>query len=202
VTQVLKSAKVRLGDLYVPYLYGARSDRQFQLGDSVELELIAGLINDQHYETVSILDPHTYAAINLIHHSRIIRVRDRCPVPPLAGLVVAPDQHADNHIASWVSLSTPHIQCKKTRIESAVVIEVPEHKPSGTYTVIDDICDGGATFIELAKQLHAPNLTLRVTHGVFSKGVDRLVRAGYSRIITTNSLSQFSHAHLTVLDVL
>lgn len=41
--------------------------------------------------------------------------------------------------------------------------------------IVDDICDGGRTFIELAKLLRAFNpasITLYVTHGIFSKGFD------------------------------
>lgn len=41
--------------------------------------------------------------------------------------------------------------------------------------IVDDICDGGRTFIELAKLLREFNpasITLYVTHGIFSKGFD------------------------------
>jgi ribose-phosphate pyrophosphokinase len=39
--------------------------------------------------------------------------------------------------------------------------------------IVDDICDGGRTFIELAKSLksyHVSTIDLYVTHGIFSKG--------------------------------
>ena len=41
--------------------------------------------------------------------------------------------------------------------------------------IVDDICDGGRTFIELAKVLRERNagkIELFITHGIFSKGVD------------------------------
>lgn len=41
--------------------------------------------------------------------------------------------------------------------------------------IVDDICDGGRTFIELAKSLkscHVSTIDLYVTHGIFSKGFD------------------------------
>ena len=43
--------------------------------------------------------------------------------------------------------------------------------------IVDDICDGGGTFIPLAKKLKnagAKTVTLYVTHGIFSKGLDPL----------------------------
>jgi ribose-phosphate pyrophosphokinase len=42
-----------------------------------------------------------------------------------------------------------------------------------TYVIVDDICDGGRTFIELAKELRrmgAEKVQLYVTHGFFTKG--------------------------------
>ena len=42
---------------------------------------------------------------------------------------------------------------------------------------IDDICDGGQTFISLAQSLKkqgAAEIFLYVTHGIFSKGLDQL----------------------------
>jgi ribose-phosphate pyrophosphokinase len=43
--------------------------------------------------------------------------------------------------------------------------------------ILDDICDGGRTFSELAKQLqvqHAGDIYLYVTHGIFSQGLAAL----------------------------
>ena len=43
--------------------------------------------------------------------------------------------------------------------------------------IVDDICDGGRTFIELAKVLKskgAKDIYLYVTHGIFSKGIEVL----------------------------
>lgn len=57
--------------------------------------------------------------------------------------------------------------------------------------VIDDICDGGMTFILLINKLKIDNpmiVDLYVTHGIFSKDTGCLYDAGYDHIITTNSL--------------
>ncbi len=43
--------------------------------------------------------------------------------------------------------------------------------------IVDDLCDGGRTFIELAKVLRAKGaakIALVVTHGIFSKGKEPL----------------------------
>ncbi|MAX71916.1 MAG: hypothetical protein CMC76_12600 [Flavobacteriaceae bacterium] len=55
--------------------------------------------------------------------------------------------------------------------------------------IVDDICDGGGTFIGLAKELkkhNAGNLYLAVSHGIFSKGLEELNQY-FTKIFTTDS---------------
>ncbi len=55
--------------------------------------------------------------------------------------------------------------------------------------IVDDICDGGGTFLGLAEELKHKNagpLYLAVTHGIFSKGLDELLKV-FSVIYTTDS---------------
>jgi ribose-phosphate pyrophosphokinase len=59
--------------------------------------------------------------------------------------------------------------------------------------IVDDICDGGMTFIKIAEYLRSlPNpparIDLAVSHGLFSKGKQVLYDAGITNIYTTNSL--------------
>ncbi|MEI8631794.1 phosphoribosyltransferase family protein [Vibrio sp. PP-XX7] len=60
--------------------------------------------------------------------------------------------------------------------------------------IADDICDGGRTFVELAKVLKsegATEISLFVTHGIFSKGFE--VFAGLIDVIyTTDSFKSAS----------
>ena len=54
------------------------------------------------------------------------------------------------------------------------VEKIKVNKPR--FIILDDICDGGRTFIELAKELRKVYgecyIALVVTHGIFSKGLD------------------------------
>lgn len=57
--------------------------------------------------------------------------------------------------------------------------------------IIDDICDGGMTFIKTAEALKPfkpTQIDLAVSHGLFSKGRSVLYEAGITDIYTTNSL--------------
>ena len=67
------------------------------------------------------------------------------------------------------------------------VSEVPVDRP---LLIVDDICDGGGTFIGIARALRGRGMTLPlslyVTHGIFSKGLSSL-RSEFTQIYTTNS---------------
>lgn len=69
--------------------------------------------------------------------------------------------------------------------------------------VVDDICDGGATFIKLKEQLNKkiPLMTqteLYVSHGVFSNSaLSRLESVGYHKVHVSNSLSSaYNNTHI------
>jgi ribose-phosphate pyrophosphokinase len=56
--------------------------------------------------------------------------------------------------------------------------------------IIDDICIGGATFVQLAKQLvkrNIANVHLAVSHGIFSSGFGELEKY-FRNVFTTNSI--------------
>ena len=59
--------------------------------------------------------------------------------------------------------------------------------------IVDDICDGGGTFIGLSEELRNKNagkLYLAVSHGIFSKGFAEL-SSSFEKIFTTNSVKGF-----------
>jgi len=71
--------------------------------------------------------------------------------------------------------------------------------------IIDDICDGGATFINIAKILTGykefkGKIYLIVTHGIFSKGFAELSQY-FKGIYCTNSYSDLKF-HPSVNDII
>jgi ribose-phosphate pyrophosphokinase len=59
------------------------------------------------------------------------------------------------------------------------------------FLIVDDICDGGRTFVEIAKNIHEKftdaNVYLIVTHGIFSAGDYELAKH-FTGIYTTDSI--------------
>jgi len=70
------------------------------------------------------------------------------------------------------------------------------------FLVVDDLCDGGGTFIGLGEAIKEINpkarLSLYITHGFFTKGLESLLEY-YDRLYTTNSVCRIEHDKLTII---
>jgi ribose-phosphate pyrophosphokinase len=111
--------------------------------------------------------------------------------------VVFPDAGAQSRYSA--NLGTGVVVCNKVRDQLTGAITghdmvCPNISAGDRFLIIDDICDGGATFISIAKKLRSLHLDiyidLFVTHGIFSKGKDILMTNGINTVYTTNSLTK------------
>jgi len=208
--RVIGTTPIRLVMPYVPY---ARQDRVCNPGEALSIKVFCDLINAQGYQSVTILDPHSDVAGALLNN--VILVDQSAPVdsvlrdPVFAGGVtlVSPDAGASKKVLKLAKNFNIKdvVFADKVRntltgeiVATAIRGPIPENKP---ILVVDDICDGGRTFIELAKVLSANTyvpLYLYVTHGIFSKGVKPLLEH-YSRIFTTDDWTNSYHPDVTVI---
>ena len=175
--------------LYFPY---GRQDRVCNEGEAHGVKVMAGIINLLGYDRVGILDPHSDAVIAAVNNS--YPIEQHLPAADaLEDLVrkqhyelVCPDAGAEKKInrlakelGAWGLTPPVHYASKKRNLATG---EITATEIDGDFTdkdliLVDDICDGGRTFIELAKVLRAKGarkLVLYVTHGIFSKGMDEL----------------------------
>jgi len=178
-------------DLWLPYLPYGRADRRFTVGDCFGLRAFGNIIDSLGYGKVHTLDVHSAAArseiANLLNHTPDAMIQ--AVANELGGATyLAPDYGARERYKITLF-------CNKHRNEETgriVAIEIPSELvlPAGSRVlVVDDICDGGATFEMLADELKGRDLKLYlwVTHGIFSKGTEALKRR-YRKIFCSNSL--------------
>lgn len=105
-------------------------------------------------------------------------------------LLIFPDDGAskrypDLQLSEIASVSADKVRDQLTG--EIVGLELPPITIGASILVVDDLCDGGRTFVELAKLInkYAPNkLVLYVSHGIFSKGSGYLRSYGYDTIYT------------------
>jgi ribose-phosphate pyrophosphokinase len=187
--------------LFVSFLPYARQDRLEPdwIGQSFALKVFAELINAQQYASVRIFDPHSSVATAVIDRSvaapgdAFLRevFRDKNSF-----VLVSPDAGAAKkirHASAAIGYTEKPVQALKYRLVGGTIdqVEIFEKDIGGKDVyIIDDICDGGATFIALASELRKRNVgkvILVVSHGIFSRGTQALLDAGIDHIYTTDS---------------
>lgn len=184
------NAKKELKLNYVPY---GRQDRICNEGESLSISVFANLINSCNFSRVVIADPHSDVTSALIKNVDVKESFEILKHKDLSSYyIVAPDAGAYKKAHKWAQYKNALgvITANKVRnvqtgkIES---VKVDQDVSGLNLFVVDDICEGGRTFTELAPCLKgANNLELYVTHGIFSKGVKELTEC-YDKIYTTNS---------------
>lgn len=214
-TKSLKNLGVREIHLYVPYFLGSRSDRQFEEGSNNYLkDVICPIINSLNFESITVLDPHSdvlEACLNgfkkesnlkLVKFS-LASIFDGGYAEDLDNIIlISPDAGASKKIyklSEQIGYKEDIITCSKDRDENGkltkciVPITGKQLKSKKDYIIIDDICDGGTTFINIARELThkscSGHIYLVVTHGIFSKGFKELSEY-FDGIYTTNSYSE------------
>ncbi len=194
VRRVMPNVPLHLNMPYVPY---ARQDRVCNPGEALSARVFCDLINAQAYASVTIADPHSDVVPALLDRVSVVdasvMVAEVLQHSAFARGVtfLAPDAGARKRVQQLAKkLEVEHIafadkvrDTKTGRISGTSVSSDLPHLP---ILVVDDICDGGRTFVELGKALAEVSPQPRylyVTHGIFSKGFEEL-NLYYQRIFT------------------
>lgn len=216
-TAALERLEVQSVELYIPYLLGARCDRLFKKGGTNYLrDVMSNIINAQGYSKVSVLDVHNVAVsdscinkLNPIDNSDLVNwALDDIQEPYV---LVCPDEGAGKKIyplLDQIGYKDEVVICSKKRVNGRVVdtnINNLVNCEGKAVVIIDDICDGGRTFIEIAKKsellLNGTNRYLIVSHGIFSAGYEELGEY-FNRIYCTNSVSDTHHPLIKQMQVI
>jgi ribose-phosphate pyrophosphokinase len=215
----LREAGMERIHLYIPYCLGGRSDIKFEEGGLNYIKsVIAPIINLQKFTSVTVIDPHSIALENCIDNLKKI---DNSLLADWAITdistkgsnfkLVSPDAGALKKIfstAKSIGYKDKVIVAEKVRdLPTGKIIHthVPLEGTNSTdnFVIIDDICDGGRTFTEIAKTIKSHvwsgdeyfkgKIYLIVTHGIFSAGFTEL-RNYFDGIYTTNSISDIKES--------
>ena len=217
--------------LYTPYILGARSDRKFEDGGNNYIKsVIAPIINSLNFKTVTCIDPHSNVLeacikgfrkesnLNLVrfatnHYQHENKKTSGNMVEDTIlnkFILVSPDAGASKKIykiAEQISYKGDIITCSKDRDNNGkltrTTVPIYGNHFEKDIIIIDDICDGGATFINIAKEIKNSSdgsrfkgrLFLVVTHGIFSKGLTELAQY-FDGIYTTNSYKNCNQLEL------
>lgn len=215
-TKALRRLGVKEIHLYIPYLLGARSDRQFVAGgNSYLVDVIAPIINNLEFESVTVMDVHSDVTAACIKNLKVINSIDlvgwsldeiyKMPIEGIRNymnnfILISPDAGSLKKIykiAEQISYKGDIITCSKHRDTDGnlnkILVPLDYNHAGKDFVIIDDICDGGRTFINIAKAIknnlntfNIGKIYLIVTHGIFSAGFDELAKY-FDGIYCTNS---------------
>lgn len=172
--------------VYIPYLPYARADRSFSAGNAngfrtfiKSLRELCGVGSvetiDVHSTLATVIAEHIGVYLSSASSSNLLGVSGYKGKPDF---VVAPDAGAVNRATAVAnSYGVPVVTATKTRdpLNGRVTSTTLDAKVHGVCLIVDDICDGGGTFIPLADALRdagASEVQLFVTHMIGSRGLN------------------------------
>jgi ribose-phosphate pyrophosphokinase len=221
--KALRELGVKETSLEISYLLGARSDRKFETGSVNYIkEVLAPIINSQGFSKVTILDPHsdvseacignfkkltqytggliTFVFTDYFNNGSSDYSKMRLISPDAGALKKVYDVAESIEYKNDVIIASKHRDVKTGKITHTEVPLKKEDLDKDLF-ILDDICDGGRTFIEIAKAARVMGATgkifLVVTHGIFSAGLKPL-NDHFDCIYTTNSYVDISNPEFSL----
>lgn len=169
---------------YFPY---ARQDRVCARGEGLGARVMAKLINAQGYAAVEVWDAHSNVVPALLDRCTNVHCKEFVVrIASQFNALVSPDTGAYAKVRDCCVLTgVPMVEGLKHRDPETGDISGADVNRSTLgmisslarprLLIVDDICDGGRSFTELAKVLKEvliePEIFLYVTHGIMSKGL-------------------------------
>lgn len=193
---ILKEQKLKY-NLVIPFLPYSRQDKPISNTNTFNLKVLERILS-QFIDEVHTFDQHSFNSgifkqlsfINIFHTKCLMETGEKMY------MVVFPDEGA---VKKYQEYPMPYFKKKRDQLTGEITglefsISEKRLKEMDSYDmiyIIDDICDGGKTFIECGKILKEkfPKTELRlcVSHGIFSKGFEELNKY-YSKIYWTDSI--------------
>lgn len=176
--------------LFMDYLPYARQDRVCVEGESLSVKVVADFINSLKFTAVYCKDIHSAVGVALLDNLQHVPQYEACRAivnycRPENTVLISPDAGAEKKTFDFAKNLgyTSIVRASKQRelstgkITSTTLIDTLYGYTAKEFLIVDDICDGGRTFIELAKAIKADScykdekISLLVTHGIFSAGL-------------------------------
>lgn len=198
--------------LFIPFVYGGRQDRITSKEEPLTVKVMANMINSLGFKRIYTYNNHSYAIENNYNSymrkdfshiesyetNEILRILNNNHKEIN---LVSVDYGSAKKIYALANVLRKHdiktntIQLDKIRdistgkiVRTEVLTDITN--PKLPTFIVDDICDGGRSFLEAAKMLKGKsieNIHLIITHGIFSNGFRDLSRE-FTTITSTTSI--------------
>lgn len=194
----LKKYDFCINKIFFVYLFGMRSDRAFEVGQPNYFKDVVKPILKLLDCNLVFLSPHN---LNQIENFEYIKI----DINPNITYSIAGD-YSFYKIHSYM-LDGYFEKNRKEKIEIKLHHKTKTTKISDykEILILDDLCDGGATFIAegeyIKKHFYDKTLKLFVCHGLFTQGIHHLL-SYFDEIICTNSYQDIDHTNVKQIKVI
>jgi ribose-phosphate pyrophosphokinase len=201
----LRNMYIAYIEVFIPYIPFARQDRIMTAGEPLSIKVFANIINSLNLNKVTVFDAHSDVSVallnncdNIANHEMVkfflkqLDLSDFALVSPDIGAYKKVDKLAQK--IDYTGSIVTGIKIRDLSTGQIIKSDITTDNLNGkACLVVDDICDGGRTFIELAATLKAKNagsLYFIASHGIFSyNALERLKEAGFKNVCCSNSIT-------------
>lgn len=206
IVDALRSRGCKSLELIMPYIPNARMDRIKSEDEVFTLKTFANIINNMNFETVTVLDAHSYVSEALLNNV-IVQAPTNFIFSAMADISVDrrdivlffPDEGAMKRYSPIANeLNVPYVFGMKRRdwrtgqILGLDVLGQTELLPGKSILIVDDICSKGGTFFHSAKalkQFDVKDIYLYVSHCENAMREGDMIKSGLIKhVYTTDSI--------------
>lgn len=204
VADIVQRNEMEINELFITYLFTARCDRVFSIGEAFDLQIVGNSLRNIA-KKIKILDLHSDRLKQFLDYedvSKAIMIQKEF-VENLRYSICFPDEGAWKRYGSdkkkefvfeKIRKDNGKIEVSLTNMSDHLSYDVP-------ILVVDDLCDGGGTFLAIENWFHGKprNYTrnLFVTHAIQKQGIER-VAAVYDKVYITNSYKNWEDENLPI----
>lgn len=197
-------------NLYITYLMSMRMDRVMDFNRPFTLKVVWDIINRMNYKYIHVLEAHSSRTESLFgSRYRKSKFDYSSHISP-THTVVFPDAGAfERYKSEFVSSETLIFNKKRDLATGKITsFEIAKYgyTPTYGYTFIDDLCDGGGTFLGelkvLKEQFSNCEFRIVICHAVNEEGIIKLCD-NFDKVIISNSYKDWNiyRDNLTIVNV-
>lgn len=184
-------------DVFIGYLMGMRMDRVMDFNRPFTLKVVTDILKNNKARFISVVEPHSERTNDLLETNLEPLLLGTLPFyKELSNYqVIFPDAGAKDRYQSSALYGENPIFCSKVRdVETGQILGIqvdnPEALSGKPLIIIDDLCDGGGTFLGIAQAIREikpdADISIKVTHAVNGVGIQNLSKT-FNKVYITNS---------------
>lgn len=214
VCDILKRHDVRFY-ITIYYLMGMRMDRVMDFNRPFTLKIITNILNNLGASTIDIFECHSERTLDLIEKGyEMYNEKWAAFLGDFYNCqTVFPDEGAvkryfpDGNVSKDIVIGSKVRDINSGKITSIKVKNPEVINPNKRLLVIDDLCDGGGTFVGIAKAIKEINpdavIDIAIPHMVNPKGIENLSK-NFNHVYFSNSYKDWENLpeNVTQIDII